>query len=73
MSDKPRVLKKSGWHEDLEEILRTEIANEAARGRALKALECTVEEKNAIILGLLTTLESHTGTGQTPADPDRTR
>jgi hypothetical protein len=67
------VPKKSGWHEELEEILRAEIADDAARQRALKALENTLSEKDALIAGLLTTLESRTGTGEAPPDADRTR
>jgi hypothetical protein len=73
VSDEPRALKKTGWHEHLEELLRTEIIDETVRKEALKALEYTVEAKNAIILGLLATLENRAGTEKaaTNADPPR--
>jgi hypothetical protein len=63
VSDEPRALKKTGWHEHLEELLRTEMTDETVRNEALKTLEYTMEAKNAIILGLLATLESRTGKG----------
>ena len=73
MSDTRRIIKKSGWQEHLEEIIRTEIADESARREALKALEYTMEDKNALILGLLATLESRMGTGEAPPDADLPR
>jgi len=73
VSDTPRIPNKSGWQEELEEIIRAEIADEAARTRALKALEYTMEDKNALIRGLLATLESRMGTGEAPPDADLPR
>jgi hypothetical protein len=73
VSDTPRFIKKSGWHEHLEEIIRTEIADESARREALKALEYTIEDKNALIRGLLATLEHRTRTGESSPDADLPR
>jgi hypothetical protein len=70
VSDTARAVSKSGWQERLEEIIRTEIADESARREALKTLEYTMEDKNALILGLLATLESRMGTGEASPDTD---
>ena len=73
VSDLPRIPKKSGWQEELEEIIRAEIADDDSRTRALKALEYTMEDKNALILGLLATLEHRIGTGESSPDADLPR
>jgi hypothetical protein len=73
VSDTARIISNSGWQEHLEEIMQTEIADESARREALKALEYTMEDKNALILGLLATLESRMGRGEAPPDADLPR
>jgi hypothetical protein len=62
-----RAFAKSGWQRELEEIIRTEIADEAARRRALKALENAIREKDSLIDGLLI----FTGRLRATHEPDR--
>jgi hypothetical protein len=64
-------LQKTAWHEELERIIRAEIVDAAARTRALKALEYTVEAKDAVIRGLLAALERRTETADAAPDAGR--
>jgi hypothetical protein len=65
-------VEKSGWHKELEEMLRAGITDEATLTRTLKALEYLeddIREKDVLIASLLRTLERLMDTREAAPEP----